>query len=270
MSNRQPITDLLQKAKSGDRNAANEIIRHFWESARQAARRNLQAAVRRYKSGSDIANAALRSAISELEKAKSAFASRDEFENLILKIVDRKKKSATRHVLAEKRDARRTKAFDDKLSMTDDDDPKKRVHGDVREQRDTTVESVLAEELAQRVADIVNTEPDPARLAIAEMGVIQRLEPTEISSALAAGGTKVFALRTIQKIVQDAKKKVARALREEYGELVPPVPPKTSKKGDKDTSTKGKNNAETRRTSKASKTDGEARSKKEPKKGRNK
>jgi len=264
----QPITDLLQQAKSGNRAAANAIVSHFWAAARQAARRNLTAAVRRFQSESDLANAALRSAISELKKPHSAFASRDEFEHLIRKIIDRKKTSAKRHVLAEKRDARRTKAFDEDLPEKENNDGKARARRAVHERRDSTVAQVIAEELAQRVADIVNREPDGAKRSIATLGVIERLEPTEISNVLAAGGTTVFALRTIQKTMQNAKEKVAKALRADYGEL---LPPKSPKKSDKDTSKKGTTNAGTRRSKKASKKVGAARTaKRSKKKARNK
>lgn len=203
----RPVTQLLEKVKSGDRDAADEIVRNFWESARHAAHRHLTAAVRRFQSASDIANAALRSALSELAKPNNTFPNRDAFERLVLKIVHRKRKSAARYALAEGRDVRRTMKGGDEFSRV----------------ADTSAENLVeAEHLGRRIIEILKREPDPLRRDIAIAGIHKGAQPTEIVRELAVFGGRAPALRTVQAIIQDAKRKLADALREEYGDLVPP------------------------------------------------
>ena len=59
MVDERPITELLKKVESGERDAADVIVQHFWEVARRHAERHLSARARRLKGGSDIANAVL-------------------------------------------------------------------------------------------------------------------------------------------------------------------------------------------------------------------
>jgi DNA-directed RNA polymerase specialized sigma24 family protein len=218
MAREPQVTDLLRKVKSGERDAADVIVMHFWEAARREAHKHLSAAVRRFQSGSDIANAALRSALSYLQKPMSAVKDRDEFENLVLDIVRKHAKDAGRRATAEKRNVGRQQ------SLPEEDV----VQGHAR----LADELAVAKELGERIEQILMEEPDKLKQAISRLGIIKHLDPPEILDALKSSpkGAPVPSLRTIQVCVKDAKDRLAAALRAEFGELRPPK--KTVKKSD--------------------------------------
>lgn len=156
MVDERPITELLKKVESGERGAADVIVQHFWEVARRHAERHLSARARRLKGGSDIANAALRSALSYLKKPKAVVRSRDDFEDLVLDIVRKKSKDAGRRSSAGKRDVRR----EQQLSELD-------VLPRAGELAD---ELAMAEELAERIEQILMREPSEKRQVISRLG----------------------------------------------------------------------------------------------------
>jgi len=204
------ITELLKKVQSGERDAADAIVEHFWNMARREAHKNLSKAIRRFKSGSDIANAALRSALSYLGNPKAVVRNRDDFEDLVLDIVRKHSKDAGRRATAKKRSIGRQRGLPDE---------------DVIAGRTELVDDLaMANELGRRIEAILMEEPDDGRLAISRMGIIGHMEPSQIREELSssAKGRDVPALRTIQIYIQEAKDRVALALREEYGELRQP------------------------------------------------
>lgn len=223
------ISDLLKRAKSGERVAADAIVQHFWEVARREAEKHLSARIRRFQSGSDIANAALRSALSYLGKPKTTVRSKDEFENLVLGIVRRKAASAARHERAGLRDERRRDGLPE--DMPDDLMAKKGP---------TVPQLSLAKELGERISKLLMQEPDEQKKAIGLMGIVSGLSTNEIREALSSSksGAAVPAVRTIQKCVEDAKRKLASSLREDYGELLPPKKPSKKSLANKKTAPK--------------------------------
>src|SRR5262249_12310893 len=127
--------------------------------------------------------------------AKPAIRSRDEFEDLLIDIVRKKAKDAGRRATAAKRDARK------QVDLSDTSAP--------YESGRLAHELVMAEELAQEIEEIVAEEADDEKLAIARLGIISHLTPSEILKVLAASHGRVPALRTVQKIVQEGKNRLA-------------------------------------------------------------
>lgn len=210
MANKQQITELLKRVPSEDEEAEDVIVKHFWEVARRVAHKNLSARLRRFRSGSEIANAALRSALSYLGKSKSAFKSRDEFEDLVLDIVRKKAKDAGRRGTAKKRDVRK------QVDLPEGGVP--HAGGDLAD------ELAMAEELAERIEAFFMQEPDEERQLIVRLAIESHLRPIEILQVLASSelGVPGRSLRSVQAIVQEAMDRLADTLRDEYGELRPP------------------------------------------------
>lgn len=245
MVDEQPITELLKKAKSGDREATDKIIQHLWTAARLEAEKNLAAGVRRFKRGSDVANDALRSALSNLAKPLSSFSSREKFEHFVLKIVKRKAKSVGRGERAQKRDeSRRRITTGDMADII------------AKKNEPTAPELAICAELGKRITAILEEEPDSERKSIALMGIIQHLSPGIIQRELISSGAPARAIRTIQKTIQEAKERLAGVLREEYGNLLPPrkaskkAPKKSDKHGSKKSGTTGRKKAGKKTTKK--------------------
>ena len=205
------ITSLLQHAKGGDRDAADEIARHFWEAARRAAKRHLASCCRQLEGDSDIANAALRSALSELTKPKTTFRTRDDFEGLIVTIVRKKSTSSMRHALAEKRRGPEQAERKELASRSGE-----------KEASGTPVNLAMAAELGKWVENFLNQEPNPIKRSVGLMGILDELEPQEILQALRSSKGHVPSLRFVQKHLQITKERIADGLRENYAEFVPP------------------------------------------------
>ena len=70
MAVNRSVTELVERVKAGELDAETAIVQHFWQTARRAAYRQLSARIRRFEDPTDIANAALRSALSKLKKPK--------------------------------------------------------------------------------------------------------------------------------------------------------------------------------------------------------
>lgn len=210
MADEAPITQLLREFKARKRDVADVIVGYFWDSARRAAHKHLSERLRRLQIQSDIANAALRSALSFLEKPKSIITSRDSFEGLVLTIVEKHAKDAGRRATARKRDMRR------QIGLPEWDV--------LQANKELADQLVMAEELGERIEEILMQEPDKETQAITRMGIISHLEPKKIKDELASSQSTsgAPALRTIQKDLQQAKEHLADVLREEYGDLVPP------------------------------------------------
>jgi DNA-directed RNA polymerase specialized sigma24 family protein len=237
MADEAPVTQLLREFKAGKRDVADVIVGYFWDSARRAAHKHLSARLRRLQIQSDIANAALRSALSFLEKPKSVITSRDSFEGLVLTIVEKHAKDAGRRATAGKRDMRRQTGL-----------PEWDV---LKGNEELADQLVVAKELGERIEKLLMQDPDDETQAITRMGIISHLEPKAIKDALAssrrAGGAP--ALRTIQRDLKDAKDRLAEALREEYGNLRAPKKKAAKKKAMP--STRGTKTASKKTTKKA-------------------
>jgi hypothetical protein len=205
------VTSLLEKAKVGDQDAADDIVRHFWEAARRAARRHLTSCARKFEGESDIANAALRSALSELSKPKTVFRSRDDFEGLIVDIVRKKSTSAMRHALA----AKRREPVDAELELLFQ--AKRR-----KEARETPVNLAMADELGERVVDFLKQESNPVKQSVGILGIVEQLGTEDILQSFRSTGATPPATRTVQKYVEHTRRSLADALRDDYGELLPP------------------------------------------------
>lgn len=184
MADSLPISELLASVRSGDSSAAGPIVEHYWEAANRAILRRLSPSVRRYVAGSDIANAALRSALSHVGGPDSRVQDRDDFWHLLLAIIHRKAASAARHAGAEQRDVRRTVEYADQgVGKTDG-----------------PLEHLIAEDLGERVATLLLEEPDEPRQLVSVLGIHDERSASEIRLALAERfpDIKPPAVRTIQ------------------------------------------------------------------------
>lgn len=224
MAVNRSVTELVERVKAGELDAETAIVQHFWQTARRAAYTQLSARVRRFEDPSDIVNAALRSALSHLKKPKGAkIRTTDEVESLVLMIVGRKGRSTGRRYSAKKRDSRRLRP------LTDGE-----TEGDSKHRVPTPEELAKAEELGKRIEKIVMQEPNKLFRAIGLLAVVEKLDNKQIIESFVESGAKLVpAERTVQKGVQLAKKRVAAALKGEFGNLLP-----EKKKGGKKKATK--------------------------------
>jgi len=204
MAETPPISELLQQVKAGDTNAAGPIVEHYWEAANKVILRRLSPPVRRLVASSDIANAALRSALSHVGSAESGVQDRDEFWRLLVTIIQRKAASAGRYALAEGRDTRRTAELTDQATR----------------ERQSPLEHLVAADLGQRVATLLLDEPDEYRQLVADLGIHEERSSAEIRGALAEvfPAAKPQAIRTIQSWLSATRKRVADELVKDFAD----------------------------------------------------
>lgn len=205
-----PISELLGQWKSGDDAAAREIANHFWTTAYGAIKGNLNRGLQNVVDRSDLANAALRSALSHVAKPDSAVGDRDEFQNWLLLICRRKAKSAQRHALAQRRDDRRT----EELAAQQADN----LQGAAKRDKQVTAEELLeAKELGERLAKLMLEEQDELKREAVILGIFLDCSASEIRDALLRSfpDSKPRAIRTIQSWVSAEQHRLQKALRED-------------------------------------------------------
>lgn len=198
MADNPPISDLLQQVKTGDSDAVRQIVEHFWEGANRVITRRLSPSVRRLVAGSDIANAALRSALSHVADSGSTVASRDDFWRLLVTIIRRKAASAARYANADLRSAQRTVALPEHATAA----------------KEGVLDHLIAEEFGERAAALLLAEPDEQLQLVAVLGINDEQSPGQIREALAAAfpQSKPPAIRTIQAWLKESKERLASEL----------------------------------------------------------
>lgn len=250
-----PVTEILAQVKAGNPDATAAIANHFWEAARNIALRSLDPRVGRAVSGSDIANAALRSVLSNVSKPESHIDDRAAFFYLLRKAVKRKAASAGRRETADKRDVRRRVPLPmDRTTGR----PRQRPSGEdqlVQQREQSAVARVEADELAEDVGALLKRESDEIKQRVKVLGIMRWLDANEVLSVLAIEfpdkrlpsrstihvmiretreklpaalanyrnqkrRAETPATRTLQENTHEAKKKVSGAVPKEYGELV--------------------------------------------------
>jgi hypothetical protein len=174
MTDEPPISDLLSQWKSGDDDAARQIVEHFWRRAHSLSSHLLPPNVRQSVSGSDIANDAFRSALSYFKNSPSEAPDRDEFWGLVVLSIQRKRASAIRKAKAKRRDVDRSKEY------VEQPQPHSASPQD----------QVMAEELAERAFSIVNSEAVPMWRLIGLLGIFHDFSARQILEVVAAEFSK--------------------------------------------------------------------------------
>jgi len=130
-----------------------KINQYFWETARRKAEARLPADVRPQVGASDIANMALKSAISSLAAGRKVFDTENEFERYLALTIRDKAVEATRTARRDKRDSRRNVHDENAIDDASID-----------------VDPILAEAIIGEMADIVrrhlDSETDEIKRAI--------------------------------------------------------------------------------------------------------
>lgn len=206
MADEVPVTDLLAKLK-GSEEAESALANYFWELARQIAFRQLSelpGGVQQFASPSDIANAALRSALSHVAKGDSKVKDRDEFAKLIATIAMRKSISAARHETAGGRDVHRRASLEG-------------YEGDDRAQSPPEVAAL--KESAERVMVLLLQEQDEKRRIASVLGIVQEYSAKDIQEALTSSypGEKAPSVSAITVWVRDRRQQVEYLLRKDAG-----------------------------------------------------
>jgi hypothetical protein len=204
MAETPPISELIKRVKAGESNAAGPIVEHFWNAANRVIMGRLSPPLRRYVGTSDIANAALRSAISHVAGGESSVEDRDDFWHLLVAIIQRKAASAARHAKAGQRDIGRTIEFKD----------------NVPKQAETPLEYLVAEDFGERVAALLLEEADEQRQLVGVLGIHEERSAGEIREAVATAfpNSKPPAIRTIQAWLKATKERLGHELRKEFGD----------------------------------------------------
>ena len=185
------ISEYLEKYKDS-RTIEGAIANAFFEEARRYAESRIQQKFKASFSGSDIANAAIKSALSEVAKGRIANASSEEFRRLLFKIVRTKVADQIRHHDRSMRSPRHTVDLDPELTPS-------------QASTDPTVKAVLDELSANAVVKLLQRHEgegkNPLRLYIAAMGTLYDITAGDILSALKENfpASEVPARRTIEK-----------------------------------------------------------------------
>jgi hypothetical protein len=244
--------------------------------------------VLRVVTGSDVANAALRSVLKNVSKPDSQIRDRAAFYHLLRKVVKRKAASAFRRETADMRDVRRQVPLPMDGPMRR---PRQRPGGadDLVQRRErSAAERAEGKELAEDVDRLLMREPDEIKRRVKILGIMHWLQANEILRVLAiefpgkplpsrsavhvmtretrndlpAALAKYWkqkrheapTTQTLSKGIHETKKTRGTALPEEYAELVRPRKQrdKTSKTA-KNASQKNGKKSDTKRSAKVGK-----------------
>ncbi len=201
------ISDILEKYK-GSSTMETAIFDAFYEDARRFAQSRIQAKFDRLFSGSDIANAAMKSTLDALAQGRIANANSDEFKRMLFTIVRRKVASEIRHHDCEKRSPRQQTQLDPNLPPSD-------------VSTDPVVKKVIDEISANASVSLLQRhdgeEKNPLRMYIAALGALFGLEPSDIRTALQKSfpGDQVPALRSIQHQRKNDREFMERFIRDQ-------------------------------------------------------
>jgi hypothetical protein len=190
------ISAWLAKAKEGDQDSMTKLVEHFWEIARDMALRELAkypAGVRQFASASDIANEALKSALSYVGEADSEVANANQFNKLLRTVISfaviDKARQASREV-------------EHRVGMGDD----------VKGRELSPDEEAMFREHAERITKSLGSEPDPVKRMVGMLGVLKQLTAREIQLALAIAfpGEPPPAISTIHVWLRDIRDRLAQ------------------------------------------------------------
>ena len=107
----RPMSELLAALRA-DEHVEDKVYEHFYRLAWNLAKARIDSSIQSVVDPSEIANAALRSALSALAHGKMRRYGSDEFKALVLHIVRRKVIDEARRALAERRSAHRSSDID--------------------------------------------------------------------------------------------------------------------------------------------------------------
>ncbi|MFO0796113.1 MAG: hypothetical protein U0804_01485 [Gemmataceae bacterium] len=193
----QPHLDRI----AGTRTAEDAIHDAFFQEARRYADAHLAPAVQRTVRPTEIANAAIHSAIRAARRAAEPL-SENEFRSLVFTITMRKAAAAARVTTSPVRDANRTRPL---------------VEAEVAAAADaTTPLAVLsARETAQQITEWILEEADDTKRIVKFFGVIHQEDAAQIHSILVGLAEthpdlvlRVPAVRTIQLLLRDTAKQI--------------------------------------------------------------
>lgn len=212
MADKVPVSEILERVKGGDSDAETALVEHFWAETRQIALRELNrypAGVRHFEGASDIANAALKSALSYVGKDASNVDNQSQFYTLLRTVIKRKVIDAARH---ESRNVSRRVDIGDL---------------DVEGREKTPPEALSARELedrlarlAEQVATLLEREEDETKRMIGVLGVLRFYSASQIQEALASAfpDRKVPAKATIHVLLRAIRMRLAKELGEDVGD----------------------------------------------------
>jgi DNA-directed RNA polymerase specialized sigma24 family protein len=185
------ISEILEKYKDS-RTMEAAVYNAFYEAARRYAESRIHKDFKSSFSGSDVANRALKSALSELVHGRISNATSDGFRRLLFVIVQRKVNDQIRHHDQAMRSPRKKVSLDPNLTPS-------------QTCTDPTVKAVLDELSANAVVKLLQRHDgdgkNPLRLYIAAMGTLYDIKAGDILSALKESfpASEVPARRTIEK-----------------------------------------------------------------------
>ena len=184
------ISEYLEKYKDS-RTMESVISDAFFEDARRYAESRIQQKFKASFSGSDIANAAMKSALSELAQGRIVNASSEEFKRLLFAIVRRKVAGQVRYYDRGIRSPQQQVSLDPNLTPGE-------------ASTDPVVKKVIDEISANAAVNLLQRHDgegkNPLRLYVAALGALYDVKPGDIQSALQENfpSEQVPSLRAIQ------------------------------------------------------------------------
>lgn len=180
----EPISEHLQQIGKLEK-AESEVVKYFWNEIRTRAERMIGPELRKRLSASELASAALNSALGAVREGKQQLASRGRFEALVQTILQRKLVDEIRKTTAQKRE------------------PGQAAHlspDNMAESQATAHQKVVASELAEQIAVSVLNEPKTTLQIINLLGFFGNFTAGQIAKILKSDNPdkEAPAPRTIQ------------------------------------------------------------------------
>jgi DNA-directed RNA polymerase specialized sigma24 family protein len=167
----RPISELLVALKAGEP-VEDKVYEHFYRLAWNSAKERIDRSIQSVVDPSDIANAAMRSALSALAHGRMRGYGSDEFRHLLTHIVKTKVIDQARRALAEKRSAHRSSDAD----VGELADPRGLSPVEIA----ALNEEALNQEMDKVISNLLPLD-DPIDEAIAYLSFIQDYTPQQIS-----------------------------------------------------------------------------------------
>jgi hypothetical protein len=212
MRDEVPITDLLGKVRSGDRDALTKLTEHFWDQARQIALSDLvkyPVGVREYAGGSIIGIEALRSALSYVGSRDQEVENRNEFNRLLRAFIRNKIADVARH----------ESTGINRQTELGEEEPEGREQEPIEKLIDEETEEQL-KTLAKRVTDLIHETKDEIEWMVGDLGVLKFYSASQIRKALASAfpDRKLPSISAIHVMLRRIRKRLARELGEDIGD----------------------------------------------------
>ena len=207
MSKRAPITDMLNEVAQGGE-WHSKLVDYFWSEMTARVEKHLSSGILSQVGADDVYLEAIRSALSEVAAGRVRPKDRDEFRNLLVVIVDRKRRSAAKRGGAKKRSVGQTKP----------------LVADVEDRAVTPADQAMAQELVEVCWAFCLRGDTGQQRDAAVMGILGYLPAVQIQRVLAPlyGENEVPSVRSIQAWVKAWKAALGEHLKEKFGPDVEP------------------------------------------------